>query len=180
MPLLLAMLAFGALASAAIKPEPIPDLKPPRPALPPVAEKSHWPWYAGAAALIAAIAAALLLARKKPTPPVSHYRIAADALRALSPADANAVTAIFRRYTCDALPVPGPGQTPDELCAFLAQHPRWTPGHTARFQRMFDPVELAKFAPVPPPPGDPLVAEALSLLGHIENLRAEQSLDVGR
>jgi hypothetical protein len=160
-------------AFAAIKPEPIPDLKPPRTALPDEpAEDRAWPWIAvGAGLLIATIAA--LLPRKRVVPVEHPYERAARELRAMEGggADAATVLAIFQRYTAAVLPLPGRGLTSDELCAFLARHPRWTAENTVRFRRLFDPVELAKFAPVPPPPGDPVVAEALAMLNLVEDLR---------
>jgi hypothetical protein len=164
---------LASAAMAAIKPEPIPELKPPRSELPPEPiHYTYWPWFVAGGALLVAVVIALM-PRKRSVPVEHPYERAARELRAMENRgpEAAAVLAVFQRYINAMLPVPGPGLTPDEMCAVLAQHPRWTPEYTVRFQRLFDPVELAKFAPVPPPPGDPVVTEALVMLNLVEDMR---------
>jgi hypothetical protein len=176
---LLAVLTIS--ASAAIKAEPIPELRPPRPELPTpaIAGKNLWPWIAGGVVLL--VGAAILLWPRKPArPPETPGERASREMRALAPSTAQAgdVVRIFRDYVASALPLP-PGQTPQELHAFLAAGARWNPQNTTRFFRLFDPVELAKFAPaVSPPSVAPLINEALNLIALIEE--AYKSVPINR
>jgi hypothetical protein len=163
---------LATLLLAAIEAEPIPDLKPPRPALEKVRESSRWMWItAGAAAACALIAIALVLSKRKPQSSPSPFERAAADLRSSTPRTAAEVAAVFRHYVAEVLQGAGLARTPDELCASLANYPNWTPDHTTRFRQLFDPVEIAKFAPVPMPPGDPFVAGTLALIEDVEKFR---------
>src|SRR5205823_4098223 len=87
----------------AIKMEPIPELRPPRPELPEaVQQKSTLPWIVGGVC-IAGIAVALAWSRRRTAPPpVPPYTIAQrelEALRAgISRATPAAVSSVVRRY----------------------------------------------------------------------------------
>jgi hypothetical protein len=68
--------------------------------------------------------------------------------------------------------LPGRGQTPEELLAFLAKHPRCTPELSAQLAQFFAPVEVAKFAPLAPEPTkEELRTKAAQILAALEVLR---------
>ena len=137
-------------AGAAIKQETIPPLEPPQGQLKePAIERVQWPWYVAAGCLVVS---SLLLWPRKPRPvftedPATRAR---RKLRELRPPDPVALGAILREYVVETHQVPGPGQTFEELAAYLERDLRWTPALRARFRKLADPVEIAKFAPGAP------------------------------
>jgi hypothetical protein len=159
-------------ASAAIKTEPIPELKPPRGVLKEVSKRrSALPWIA-AAACLAGAAVLLLPVRRKPQPVESLYDRTARELRGLREPDPQKIGELLRAYICEAFGAPGPGQTFEELAALLTNDPRWTPLLKERLRRVIDPLEIARFAPAGTPADmEKLREEALALLANAESLR---------
>ena len=148
-----ACLAFAQLAAfGAIKTEPIPDLRPPRPELPASAEKDNrLPWLLGGVGL-AVIAVALCWPRRKPfvapPPPFDVAQRELAALRADSSlATPAAVSAIVRRYAVAAFDLPGSGVTAEEVASELVMR-RSCPSELANAAWQFlAECDVAKFAP---------------------------------
>ena len=146
-----ACLAFAPLAAfGAIKTDPIPDLRPPRPELPASAEKDNrLPWLLGGVGL-AIIAVALCWPRRKPAPP-PPFDVALRELSALR-ADASlatpaAVSAIVRRYAVAAFDLPGSGVTAEEVASELVVR-RSCPSELANAAwRFLADCDVEKFAP---------------------------------
>lgn len=124
-----ALAAFLALfplaASAANKTEPVTDLRPPRPVLPPPPiTQRHDAWVLGAVGAGLILAALCWPRRKQPAPPpprpfaVAHEKFAA--LRATgAQATPAAVAAIVRQYAGTAFGITGSGLTSEEIVSGL-------------------------------------------------------------
>ena len=173
-PLVFLLLLLGNMdGRAAIKTE-IPELRPPKGMLEEVPQEARkWPWIAAGVCFIGAIA--LLWPRKrKVLASESPHARAQRELRALRGPTAEGLGDILRRYMVATFAVPGPGQTFEELEAFIAQDPRWTPERQERLRRLVDPLEFARFAPAREGSAvEPLVEEALAVLGELEAFRGE-------
>lgn len=157
---------------AAIQQEEIPPLKPAQGALTePEPEKPVWPWVIAAVAVPVVLFLAWPKGRRQVPVEPPDVRAGRE-LQALTTPDANALGAILRRYFTSVYPVPGPGQTFEELARLLAQQPRWTPLLTERLHRLTDPLELARFAPSAAPADMArLREEAQSFIRDLESLR---------
>lgn len=162
----------------AIKTEPIPELRPPRPELPPAAEeKSPLPWVLGGVG-VAAIAVAIAWPRRKSaSPPVPPYIIALRELKALhaenSRATPVAVSSVVRRYVVAAFSLPGSGVTSEEVSAGLAAHPRCPAELMDAVDRFLGECDVAKFAPGATPEAvAELIPRAEKLLADLEACRA--------
>ena len=167
-----AVCASGSDAGAAIKQEPIPPLLPPEGELKePAIERVQWTWYVAAGCLIVS---SLLLWPRKPRPvftedPATRAR---RKLRELRPPEPVALGAILREYVVATHKVPGPGQTFEELAAYLERDMRWTPALRGRFRKLADPVEIAKFAPGAPALDlEAIREEALSIVESVDALQ---------
>jgi hypothetical protein len=171
------LLLLSLPAHTAIKEEAIPDLRPPRTELQQRAPKGHAWTLAGLGVLLVSGINLLWLtmrAKKIPPPPEHPYAKAQREFNALSnKPDVDGVLGVFRNYVLNVLPVPGPGQTAEEVLTFLARHPAWTADHTTRAQRLLMPVEVAKFAPsMPMPDASEMLQEATWLTTEIERMRS--------
>jgi hypothetical protein len=167
--------AFCAAASdagAAIKQEPIPPLLPPQGQLKePAIDRVAWPWYVAAGCLIVS---SLLMWPRKPRPVFTEDPAtrALRKLREIRPPEPVALGAILREYVVATQRVPGPGQTFEELAAHLERDLRWTPALRARFRKLADPVEIAKFAPGAPALNlEAIREEALSIVESADALQ---------
>ena len=170
---LLAVFCFaGVSAFAVIKQEPIPELRPPRDEISlRTNPRDVLPWYiAGGVATMVAVLALTWPRAPRVTVPESPYARAARELPAAT--TAGQIEEALRGYALAAFPLPGRGQTPDELLAFLAQHPRCKPEIAALLAQFFAPIEAAKFAPATPAPAlESLRAEAADILVALEEIR---------
>lgn len=165
---------FPLASFAAIKTEPIPDLRPPRPELPPVVDpKSPLPWVLGGAGL-AAITVLLMWPRRKPVPPLPRpFARAQNELAALraEPARATpaAVSAIVRRYVVAVFCLPGEGATTGEIASGLAAGSSCPPGLADAVGRFLGECDVAKFAPgAGAADSAELLARAAKLLAELE------------
>ena len=170
---MVASLAFAPLvAFGAIKSEPIPDLRPPRPEIPATVEKDNrLPWLLGGVGL-AVVAVLLCWPRRKPAvaapPPFDVAQRELAALRANgSLATPAAVSAIVRRYAVAAFDLPGSGVTAEEVASELVVR-RSCPSELANAAWQFlAECDVAKFAP-----GAPHTAPS-EILGRTEKLIAD-------
>jgi hypothetical protein len=173
---LTALPAFGAIKKegdpSAVAQGPIPELKPPQGVLPEEpAQRNWWAWVI-AGACFAAAAAILWPRRATPVAKELPFVRATRELQRHRHPDPVLLGAILREYFVASFPVPGPGQTFQEMAAHLAAHPRTTPAIQARFTRMADPLEIAKFAPhATPQDMERLRDEALEWLVEAEEIR---------
>ena len=162
-----------ATASGAIKSE-IPELRGPKGMLEEVAQQPpKWPWVAAGMCFLGAIVVLWPRRRKAPVAE-SPYAQAQRELRALRRPTAVELADILRRYMVATFAVSGPGQTFEELAAFIAGDPRWTAERQERLRRLVDPLEVARFAPAREGSAvEPLVEEALAVLAELEAFRGE-------
>lgn len=177
-PLLTAVFLTASLcgADAAIRAEKqdeeIPPLRPPRGVLQEVPKQSdRWPWFVAAGLLV--VSAALMWPRieTKAAPKETPRARAARELRDLRHPDANTLGTILREYVLTTIPGSAPGQTFTEIAAALEKDLRWTPGLRARFRKLADPIELAKFSLESSPVAfDKLRDEALELITEVDAL----------
>ena len=171
--LMAACLVFAPLAaSGAIKSESIPDLRPPRPAIPAAVEKDNrLPWLLAGVGL-AVVATLLCWPRRKtvsaPPSPFDVARRELDALRRdTSLATPAAVSVIVRRYAVAAFDLPGSGVTAEEVASGLVVR-RSCPSELANAAWQFlAQCDVAKFAP-----GESPIAPA-DFLGRAEKLIAD-------
>jgi hypothetical protein len=162
----------------AIKTEPIPELRPPRPELPPAAAtESPLPWALGGVG-VAAVAIAIAWPRRKPVPPpVPPFIVAQRELHALRmenlPATPVAVSSVVCRYVVAAFGLPASGVTSAEVIAGLASHGQCGVELTDVLGRFLGECDVAKFAPGAAPQGPAeLVSRAERLLADLEGCRA--------
>lgn len=159
-------------AFAAIKQEPIPELLPPRDELPARSNpRDVLPWYiaGGVATVIAVLALTWPRERRPVVNEPAHVRASRELAAATT---ADAISNAVRNYALAVFPLPGRGQTPEELLAFLAKHPRCTPELSAQLAQFFAPVEVVKFAPLAPEPTtEELRTQAAQILAALEGLR---------
>jgi hypothetical protein len=174
-----AALALAPLAAlAAIKVEPMSDLRPPLPELPaPAAERNRRVWVIGGVAAGLVLAVLCWPRRKPPLPPPDPHTIAQrelDALRAdAAKATPAAVSAIVRRYAVDAFGLAGTGLTSEEVVSGLATR-RPCPSELVNAAWHFlSDCDRAKFAPTAERiEGRALLDTAVSLLDQLEGARA--------
>jgi len=165
-------------ALGAIKVEPIPELRPPREAVPvPVVEEHHRAW------VFAGIGAALVLAalcwprRKVAPPPPSPFTVARgklDALQSDSGATDVKVSAIVRQYAVEAFDLQGPALTSEEVITGLGLCQSCPSEMANAAWELLSGCDLVKFAPGVPPTGLPaLIGRAEKLLADMEAARLE-------
>ena len=162
----------NASAFAAIKQEVIPELRPPREELPTRSNpRDVLPWYiAGGAATVLAVL--VLTWPRERRPVVSEPACVRASREVIAATTADAISNAVRNYALAVFPLPGRGQTPEELLVFLAKHPRCTPELSAQLAQFFAPVEVAKFAPLAPEPTlEELRTQAAQILAALEALR---------
>lgn len=162
----------GASAFAAIKQEPIPELRPPHDELSVRGNpRDVLPWYvAGGVATVIAVLVLTWPGEKRTVVSEPAYVRASRELA--SAPDVEAISNTVRDYALAVFPLPGRGQTPEELLAFLAKHPRCTPELSAQLAQFFAPVEVAKFAPLASAPTtEELRTQAAQILAALEVLR---------
>jgi len=171
------LFAFGA-----IKLEPIPDLRPPRPELPEAARPtSPVPWILGGLS-IAGIAIAFAWPRRRSAPPpMPPYTIAQRELESLradnSRATPAAVSSVVRRYVVAVSGLPGLGVTSEEVASALAIQAFCTVELKDAASRILRECDVAAFAPDAPAGGSPaLVSRAEKLLADLETCRAAPAL----
>lgn len=164
-------------ASCAIKAEPLPDLRPPRPEIPALFVRDRrLPLLAGAACF-AVIAAIVCWPRRRPAHvPPSPYVLAQREIGALrsdsSRATPLSVSAILRRYAVAAFDLPGAGVTAEEVASGLAAR-RSCPVELADATWQFlAECDVEKFAPGSPgPPMLQILPRAEKLLADLEAAR---------
>ncbi len=178
-PLLLAcVFAIPSLAMAAIKEEPIPELKAPAGRLELREEKKPsrgWMVWPAIGAVVGVVI--LLASQRKAAPPVPPAEGARRELQALNgKGDAAGVARVFRGYVEAAMGVRGRSATVDEMIAALSGRAGWSDALGWRVRRFLDPVELSNFAPeVPAPAVEGAVKEALELVSELEKMRGGQA-----
>ena len=177
-PVITACLALAPLvAFGAIKAEPLPDLRPPRPEIPALFVKDNRiPWLVGAV-FFAVVAAVICWPRRRHVPaPPSPFLVAQREFGALrsdsSLATPASVSSILRRYAVAAFDLPGSGVTAEEVASGLAAR-RSCPVDLANATWQFlAECDVEKFAPgVQHPPPLPILPRAEKLLADLEAAR---------
>lgn len=168
--------AFSAGAAITKDPGPIPELRPIRDALPPLAEEKKrdlLPWFIGAG--IFAILAAMVASRpkKQGPPPPPAYVTARKELEGMSAATATplAVSTVLRNYMLAAFHIPARGATTAELLQWVSAHPSWDTQLGTETAALLDACDEAKFAPNPAPQDAASTERVLALIARIEGRR---------
>ena len=176
---LAAALAFAPLAAmAAIKAEPVSELRPPRPELaPPMISQHRTGWVVGGMG-VAIILAALCWPRRKPPAPapnpfartVREFKALGDDAMKATPV---AVSAIVRQDAVDAFGLAG-GMTAEEIVSGLVTRRSCPVELTNAAWRFASDCDRAKFAPhAEPVEGKTLLGTAASLIAELEAARAK-------
>ncbi len=150
--LAVAALHFPLAAHGAIKAEPAPELRPPRPEIPPPPiARSHIAWVLGGVGAAIAVAVLCWPRRKPPVPPPDPFFFAVENLAALRADGATpiAVSAIVRRYAADAFAIEGGGLTSEELVSGLVTRRSCPVELTNAVWHFLSDCDRAKFSPVP-------------------------------
>ena len=147
----MAALAFFPLAvSGAIKAEPAPELRPPRPEIPPPPiARSHIAWVVGGVGAAVAIAVLCWPRRKPPAPRPDPFFVAVEKLATLRADGATPVTvsSIVRRYAADAFAIEGSGLTTEELVSGLVTRRSCPVELTNAVWHFLSDCDRAKFSP---------------------------------
>ncbi|MEO6785814.1 MAG: hypothetical protein ABI318_06740 [Chthoniobacteraceae bacterium] len=173
------LLSFPLVAMGAIKAEPSPDLRPPRPELPPpLIARSHSAWVLGGLGVAMILVALCWPRRKPPLPPPDPLAVAQEKLAALRADAASAtpvaVSAIVRRYAADAFGLAGSALTTEEAVSGLVARRSCPVELTNSVWRFLSDCDLAKFSPRAEPPDAPaLVGSAARLIDDLEAARAK-------
>ena len=177
---LAAALALAPLtAMAAIKAEPISELRPPRPELaPPMMSQHRTAWVLGGIGVGMILAALCWPRRKPPAPPPDPFAIAVRELKALGDdavkATPMAVSAVVRRYAVDAFGLAGGGLTSEEVVSGLVTRRSCPVELTNAAWHFLSDCDRAKFAPhAEPVEGMALLGTAASLIAELEAARAK-------
>jgi len=139
-------------AQGAIKTEPAPELRPPRPGIPPPPiARSHIAWVIGGVGAAIIFAALCWPRRKPPVPPPNPFFAAVEKLAALRADGATPVTvsAIVRRYAADAFAIEGSGLTSEELVSGLVTRRSCPVELTNAVWHFLSDCDRAKFSPAP-------------------------------
>ena len=168
---------FSAGAAITKDPGPIPELRPIRDALPPLAEEKKrdlLPWFIGAG--IFAILAAMVASRPKKSgpPPPPAYVTARKELESMSGAAITplVVSTVLRNYLLSAFHIPARGATTAELLQWLSAHPSWDTQLGNETAALLDACDEAKFAPNPVSQVSTSTERVLALIARIEGRRA--------
>ena len=174
-----ALAIFPLSAMGAIKAEPISELRPPRPEIPPPMTARHRSaWVLGGLGAGIILVALCWPRRKPPEPPPDPFAVAQRELAALNfdvtKVTPVAVSAIVRRYAVDAFGLAGSGMTSEEVVSGLVTR-RSCPTELANAAWHFlSDCDRAKFAPhAEPLEGVVLLGKAASLIGELEAARAK-------
>ena len=177
---LAAALAFFPLtAMSAIKAEPVSDLRPPRPEMPPppIAQRRD-AWVLGAVGAGIILVALCWPRRKPPVPPPPPFSVAHGKFSALR-ADAAgatpaAVSAIVRHYAAAAFALPGNGLTSEEVVSGLVTRRACPAELTNAVWHFLSDCDRAEFSPVrEAADGSTLLASASRLVDELEAARAK-------
>ena len=175
----IALALFPLTAMGAIKAEPVSELRPPRPEIPPpITARNRTAW------MLAGIGAGMILAalcwprRKPPAPPPGPFEVAQrefDALRAdAAKSTPVAVSAIVRRFAVEAFDLAGSGMTAEEVVSGLVMRRSCPAELTNAAWHFLSDCDRAKFAPLTEPVnGQALTENAASLIGELEAARAK-------
>ena len=174
-----ALTLFPLAAFAAIKAEPISELRPPRPGLPPppiAQRRDAW--------VIGGIGAGIILVslcwprRKPPVPPPRPFAIAHErfsTLRAdVAGATPAAVSAIVRQYSATAFALTGGGLTSEEVVSGLVTRRACPAELTNAVWHFLSDCDRAEFSPIRESADGPtLLASASNLVDVLEAARAK-------
>ena len=178
-----ALAFFPLVAMSAIKaeptPEPMTELRPPRPELPPPASSRS-----RGARVLGGLGAAMILVvlcwprRKPPAPPPDPIAVAQERLGVMRSDAARAtpvaVSAIVRRYAADAFGIEGGGLTSEELVTGLVARRSCPVELTNSVWRFLSGCDRAKFSPgSEAPEGPALITDAARLIDELEAARAK-------
>ncbi len=174
-----ALALFPIVVSGAIKAEPAPELRPPRPEIPPVPiARSHIAWVLGG--LGAAIVFAVLCwpRRKQSIPLTDPFTVAHEKLAAVRADTGGAtpveVSAIVRRYAADAFVIEGGGLTSEELVSGLVTLRSCPVELTNAVWHFLSDCDRAKFSPAAEPSEkSALLAATAKLIDNLEAARAK-------
>lgn len=148
---LAALVFFPLAAQGAIKAAPAPELRPPRPEIPPPPiVRSHLAWVAGGVGAAIIVAVLCWPRRKPPVPPPDPFFVAVEKLAALRTDGVSslAVSAIVRRYAADAFAIEGSGLTSEELVSGLVTRRSCPVELTNAVWHFLSDCDRAKFSPV--------------------------------
>lgn len=177
---LAAALAFFPLtAMGASKAEPVSDLRPPRPEMPPppIAQRRD-AWVLGGIGAVIILVSLCWPRRKPPVPPPDPFEIARGKIGALRAKAGEAtpvsVSAIVRRYAADAFALEGTGLTSEEVVSGLATRRACPVELTNEAWHFLSGCDLAKFAPRAEAPDKlALLGNATKLIHDLEAARAK-------
>ena len=175
-----ALALFPLAVSAANKAEPVSELRPPRPELPPppITQRSD-------AWVLSGIGAAIILAslcwprRKPPAPPpprpfaVAHEKFAALRTNGAS-ATAAAASAIVRQYAGAAFELTGSGLTSEEIVSGLVTRRTCPAEVTNAVWHFLSDCDRAEFSPLhETPEASVLIVNASKIVDELEAARAK-------
>jgi hypothetical protein len=167
-------------AMGAIKAEPVSQLRPPLPEIPPpLIENTRHTWVLGSLAAGCVLVLLFMPRRKKPAPPPPDpFAIAQGELDSLRTDAAKvtpvAVSAMVRRYAADAFGIEGSGLTSEEVVSGLVTRRSCPVELTNTTWHFLSRCDRAKFAPhVEPLDGAALLGSAGTLIGELEAARAK-------
>ncbi len=170
---------FPLAASGAIKAEPAPDLRPPRPKIPPPPiARSHIAWVAGGLGAAIIFSALCWPRRKPPVPPPDPFPVAQEKLSALrgntTAATPLTVSAIVRCYAADAFAIEGSGLTSEELVSGLVTRRSCPVELTNAVWHFLWDCDRVKFSPLPEhADGSALLGTTAKLIDELEAARAK-------
>jgi hypothetical protein len=175
----LLLASTSAFAQGSEAGQPLPDLRPPRPEIPPGFWEQHAFLVVAAALFVLALAAlaAWYLLRPRPVVPTPPEVLARKDLATMrqereDAAALSRVSQILRRYVITAFGLSPGERTTADLAAALANDPRLGPGLVAALLEFLRACDERKFSPVPPQLALGAVDRALALIDRAEARRA--------
>ena len=173
-----ALALFPLTAMGAITAEPVSDLRPPRPEMPPppITERRD-AWVLGGIGAVIILVSICWPRRKPPVPPPRPYAVAHekfDALRASAAADPAAVSSVVRQYASAAFSLTGGGLTSEEVVSGLVTRRACPAELTNAVWHFLSDCDRAEFSPIRESADGPtLLASASKLVDELEAARAK-------
>ena len=174
-----ALALFPLTAMGAIKAEPVSDLRPPRPEMPPppIAQRRD-AWVLGGIGVVIILVSLCWPRRKPPVPPPRPFAIAHEkfsVLRAdVAGATPAAVSAIVRQYSATAFALTGSGLTSEEVVSGLVTRRACPAELTNAVWHFLSDCDRAEFSPIRESADGPtLLASASKLVDELEAARAK-------